>query len=166
MWRASERKCINLFHVPHWVLPSPQKNSDSWSTSQLIVADVGLNTWTAQPLINSLHRASVWSTFLCALIDDYVACYLPVGCRRYDLVRSFTTLTKLHAYKEQFMLYNSIDPPHFCTSKTWISSTKHFKQCLILLAQQSLIYDFRLILISFQSWSSWSLWSDSLHIKQ
>ena len=48
-----------------------------------------------QPLINSLHRASVWSTFLCALVDDYVACYLPVGCRRYNLVRSFTTLTKL-----------------------------------------------------------------------
>ena len=48
-----------------------------------------------QPLINSLHRASVWSTFLCALIDDYVAYCLPFACRRYDLVRSFTTLTEL-----------------------------------------------------------------------
>jgi hypothetical protein len=35
------------------------------------------------------------SIIRCALIDDYVAYYLPIGCRRHDLVRSFTTLTKL-----------------------------------------------------------------------
>jgi hypothetical protein len=37
----------------------------------------------------------VLSIIRCALIDDYVAYYLPIGCRRHDLVRSFTTLTKL-----------------------------------------------------------------------
>jgi hypothetical protein len=50
---------------------------------------------TPQPLINSLHRAYVLSIIWCALVNDYVAYYLPFGCRRHDLVRSFTTLTKL-----------------------------------------------------------------------
>jgi hypothetical protein len=31
----------------------------------------------------------------CAPVDDYVAYYLPFGCRRHGLVRSFTTLKKL-----------------------------------------------------------------------
>jgi hypothetical protein len=46
-------------------------------------------------VVNSFHRAYVFSIIRCALVDDYVAYYLPLGCRRYDLVRSFTTLTKL-----------------------------------------------------------------------
>jgi hypothetical protein len=39
-----------------------------------------------------LHRAYVWSIFLCALIDGLIGYCLPFGCRRYDLVRSFTKL--------------------------------------------------------------------------
>jgi hypothetical protein len=35
------------------------------------------------------------SIIRCALVDDYVAYYLPFGYRRHDLVRLFTTLTKL-----------------------------------------------------------------------
>jgi hypothetical protein len=48
-----------------------------------------------QPLINSLYRAYVLSVIRCALVNDYVTYYLPFGCRRHDLVRSFTTLMKL-----------------------------------------------------------------------
>ena len=48
-----------------------------------------------------LHRAYVWSIFLCALIDGLIGYCLPFGCRRYDLARSFTTLTKLLLWKSQ-----------------------------------------------------------------
>ena len=44
----------------------------------------------------SIHRAYVMLGSLCALIDEYIACYLPFGCRRYDIVRSFRTLIEPH----------------------------------------------------------------------
>lgn len=63
-------------------------------------------TVAPQLLINSLPRTYVLSIIQCALVDDYVAYYLPFGCRRYDLLRSFTMLKELRRpYHRQVFLH-------------------------------------------------------------
>lgn len=58
---------------------------------------------------------------------------------------------RTRAYKEQHTLYIPIDLPGCCSSEARAPRIRHFKQHLIILAQQSSNYDFFLILRSFQS---------------
>lgn len=51
----------------------------------------------------SIFSAVFGGFLLCALNNEYIACYSLYGCRRYDLIRSFTTLFIGHTEAEPGM---------------------------------------------------------------